>query len=287
MPIDPVKALAAPPVTTTGAWNADAVILYHLGVGAGGGPGKAIDPDELRYTYERDLKVLPTFAVIPGMGTVVDLNSFPGIDVDFAHVLHGEQETEIHGVIPTGAEVEHETRVVGVYDKGQAALIVVEVATRDGAGAPLFTNRSSIFVRGEGGFGGEAGPRSGLAPPDRAPDAVVPTPTTEHQALLYRLSGDMNPLHADPRFAARGGFERPILHGLCTYGIACKATVDEVLGGDVEAVRHYRARFAGIVFPGETIETSMWREDGQVVLTARTVERGEPVLTNAAITFEE
>lgn len=181
--------------------------------------------------------------------------------------------------------MESEARVAGIYDKGKAALIVMDVDTKEKGGAPLFTNRFTIFARGEGGFGGESGPKPGNEAPEREPDAVVETATTPHQALLYRLSGDKNPLHCDPDFAKMGGFDTPILHGLCSFGIVCKAVVDTMLDGDVTKVAGYGARFAGVVFPGETIVTSMWKEDGKIIVSAKTRERGTPVISNAAVTL--
>jgi acyl dehydratase len=170
-----------------------------------------------------------------------------------------------------------------VYDKGKAAVVVTETDTRLD-GEALCTNRFTAFIRGEGGFGGEPGPAPGNEPPDREPDLVVESPTLPQQALIYRLSGDRNPLHVDPQMAAMGGFDRPILHGLCTYGIVCKAVVDRAFDGDVGAVGRYQARFAGSVYPGETVVTAIWHEPGGVVLAATTKERGAPVLSNARIT---
>jgi acyl dehydratase len=198
-------------------------------------------------------------------------------------ILHGEQDLELHKPIPTSGHVEHRPRVASLYDKGKAALVTIEVESGP-PGDPLFTNRFTIFARGEGGFGGDTdAPAPGHHPPDRPPDAVAESPTMSHQALIYRLSGDKNPLHADPDFAKLGGFDTPILHGLCTYGIACKAVVDTLLDGDVTAVARYQVRFTGVVFPGETVVTSMWREGDRIVLSATTKERALPVLSNAAV----
>jgi len=151
----------------------------------------------------------------------------------------------------------------------------------------LVTNRFSAFIRGEGGFGDGAGPRTPsptpAEPPDREPDMVVDCPTLAQQALLYRLCGDMNPIHADPEFARKGGFDRPILHGLCSYGIVCKAVVDNMLNGDVTSIVRYWARFAGVVFPGETIIVRMWREGQTVLVEAVSKERRTAVLSNAGI----
>jgi len=281
MPIDLKKALGATLPASSASWAPDNVILYHLGIGAGA--GKATDPKELEYTYERFLKVLPSFAVVPVFGAIGGMNSVPGIDVNLMMVLHGEQEVIVHRPIPTEASIESTAKVAAIYDKGKAAVIVMDVDSKEEGGTPLFTNRFTIFARGEGGFGGDAGPKASHEAPTRAPDAVVESPTVSHQALLYRLSGDKNPLHCDPDFAKMGGFETPILHGLCSFGIVCKATVDRMLDGAVDNVASYGARFAGVVFPGETIVTSMWKEGNKIVVAAKTKERGTPVISNAAI----
>lgn len=285
MPIDLEKALGAEIAPTEGSWSRDDVILYHLGIGAG--MGKPTDLKELEYTYERYLKTLPSFGVTPVFGAIGALTAIPGIDINFTLVLHGEQEIQIHRPIPVAAEIESTGRVAGIYDKGKAALLVVEVDTTEKGGDKLFTNRFSIFARGEGGFGGDSGPKAGNAPPDREPDQVAESKTVSHQALLYRLSGDKNPLHIDPEFAQMGGFDTPILHGLCSYGIVCKAVVDTLLDGDVTKVSGYGARFSGVVFPGETIVTKMWQEEGKVLIAAETKERGTPVIGNCAMTLRD
>ena len=281
MPIDVQKAMGAKLPATTGSWNPDQVILYHLGIGAG--MNKPTDRKELEYTYERYLKVLPSFAVIPVFGALGGMNNIPGIEINLAMVLHGEQEIVLHRPLPTAASIENHARVAGLYDKGKAALIVLEVDTREKGGEPLFTNRFTIFARGEGGFGGDPGPKAQHEVPSRAPDAVTESPTMPHQALIYRLSGDKNPLHCDPEFAQLAGFDRPILHGLCSFGIVCKAVVDTLLDGAVDKVAAYGARFSGVVFPGETIVTSMWREGNKIVISAKTKERDTQVISNSAI----
>jgi acyl dehydratase len=280
MPIDPAKALGYEFEGGASAWDADDVILYHLGVGAGNPP---TDPGELEYCYEKNLKVLPSFGVIPVFGSMGGISQVPGLQFNFAMLLHGEQDLEVRKAIPTAAKITSRGRVAGIYDKGKAALVVLEMASRDEAGEELFVNRFSLFLRGEGGFGGDSGPKAGNRPPQREPDHVVQSPTLPQQALLYRLSGDKNPLHADPEFSKLGGFETPILHGLCSYGIVCKAAVDAALGGVTARVSRYQARFAGVVFPGETIVTSVWREGDQLLLEASTRERGTPVITNASL----
>jgi acyl dehydratase len=280
MPIDPARVLEASIPDSEHRWDADDVILYHLGVGAGVPP---TDPGELEYTYEANLKVLPSFATIPMFSSMMNVLNLDGLEINPAMILHGEQGIEIHSPIPTHASVRNSAAVAAVYDKGKGAVVVLEIVTSDMAGERLFTNRASIFVRGEGGFGGESGPEPGNRPPDRDPDHVVERATLPQQALLYRLSGDKNPLHADPGFAAFGGFDRPILHGLCSYGIVCKAVVDAALDGDVAAVASFDARFTGVVYPGETIVTSMWHEGDRWIVAAHTAERGTPVIANAAL----
>jgi len=285
MPIDVDKVVGAQLPGGVAEWDDDKVILYHLGVGAGVPP---TDPGELQYTYESSpLKVLPSFGVIPVFSSLGGLIGLEGVSFNPMMLLHGEQDLVLHKPLPARAKVENTGRIAAVYDKGKGALLVVETETKDETGALLCTNRFGAFIRGEGGFGGESGPQPGNEPPPRDPDQVVESPTLPQQALLYRLSGDKNPLHVDPNMAALGGFDRPILHGLCSYGIVCKAAVDNALGGDVTKVGRYQTRFSGVVFPGETIVTSMWREGEQVILSAATKERGTPVITNAAITVKE
>jgi acyl dehydratase len=282
MPIDIEKAVGAELPDGSSSWKPDDVILYHLGIGAG---VPATDPKELEYTYEQNLKTLPSFGVVPVFGTLMGMMTVPGIQVNPMMILHGSQDLEIHTPIPTEATATHKAKVTNIFDREKGASVVIEAKTTDASGAPLFTNRFDAYVRGEGGFGGERGPRPGNLPPEREPDAVVDSTTLPQQALLYRLSGDKNPLHVDPSFAQVGGFDRPILHGLCTFGIVCKAVVDTMLDGDVAAVSRYQVRFSGVVFPGETIETSMWKENGSIIVRATSKDRGTPALTNAAITI--
>jgi acyl dehydratase len=280
MPIDPAKALGAEISGGSFSWDRDRVILYHLGLGAGSLP---LDPGELEYTYEKHLKVLPSFGVIPAFGSMGGIGNVPGLEFNFAMLLHGEQDLEIHKAIPVEGTVTSQGKVAGLYDKGKAALVILEMTSKDESGETLFVNRFSLFLRGEGGFGGESGPKAGNQAPDRKPDLVVESPTLPQQALIYRLSGDKNPLHADPEFSKMGGFDTPILHGLCSYGIVCRAAVDGALDGDTSRVARYQARFAGVVFPGETIVTSIWRENGRLLVSAATKERESPVITNSAI----
>ncbi|KZS62443.1 MaoC/PaaZ C-terminal domain-containing protein [Mycobacterium ostraviense] len=284
MPIDVDSVLGAELAERQGSWSASDVILYHLGLGAGVPP---TDPAELAYTYEGQLKVLPSFGVIPASPMLFDMLELPGMDVDLSKLLHGEQEMELYGPLPVNRAVRTSARISDVVDKGKAALVVLETVTRDAEGdQPLVTNRFSAFIRGEGGFGDGDGARSASpppAPPARPPDVEVDCRTLPQQALLYRLSGDMNPIHADPEFARKGGFDQPILHGLCSYGMVLKAVVDSALDGDVGRVGRYRARFAGVVFPGETITVRIWQEPEAVFVEALCKDRGTPVLSNAVI----
>lgn len=280
MPIDLKRALAAEFPVQRSEWGPDDVILYHLGVGAGF--EKPTDAKELEYTYERNLKVLPSYGVIPLLGSLEGLRGLPGIEINSMMVLHGEQDLVIHRPIPVAGAVENERRISAIWDKGKAALIVMETVSSDEDG-PLFTNRFGIYARGEGGFGGESGPPAANQAPERRPDVTAESRTLPNQALIYRLLGDKNPLHVDPQFAQMGGFDRPILHGLSSFGVVCKAVVDNALDGDVTRVARYQVRFAGVVFPGETIVTSVWREGGRLLVAARTKERDTPVLTNAAV----
>ncbi|MFE7237277.1 MaoC/PaaZ C-terminal domain-containing protein [Streptomyces sp. NPDC057580] len=281
MPIDAAKAIAADPRTTEIGWDHKDIQLYHLGLGAG---IPATDPDELRYTLESRLHVLPSFATVAGagMGVVGGLSS-PGIDVDLASVLHGGQTVRVHRPIPVKGRAVQTSKVAAVYDKGKAAVLVLRTEAADDDG-PLWTNDAQIFVRGEGGFGGERGPSERLALPDRAPDRVVERTIRKDQALLYRLSGDWNPLHVDPEFAELAGFDRPILHGLCTYGMTLKAVADTLLDGAVARIGAYSTRFAGVVFPGETLRIRMWAGDGRVQVAVTAAERGDaPVLADTLV----
>ncbi|MET8762643.1 MaoC/PaaZ C-terminal domain-containing protein [Lentzea sp. NPDC004782] len=276
MPIDPDVAIGAELPEIKFSWTHSDVLLYHLALGA----------TELRYVYEQGLRVLPTFGVVAPRfhETAPPAVSFPGVDVDLARVLHGTQEITVHTPIPAEGEAVLRTRIADVWDKGKAAVIVQESTAVTPDGTSLYTTRSSIFARGEGGFGGSRGPSQKVEVPAREPDAVIETPTLPQQAYLYRLCGDRNPLHADPEFARLAGFDRPILHGLCTYGVVCKAVIDALLGGP-EQVRSFGAKFAGVVFPGETLTTRVWRDGPRLVLTTSAGDR--PVLADAVLSLAE
>ncbi|RVW00605.1 MaoC/PaaZ C-terminal domain-containing protein [Rhodococcus xishaensis] len=284
MPIDPSIAIGAELPGQEFSWTPSDVQLYHLGIGAGARP---LDPHELRYLDDAEPQVLPTFATVVASihATEAPRVSFPGVEIDLAKVVHGTQEVTVHQPIPASGSARTTTRIAEVWDKGKAAVIVQESSTVALDGSPLWTARSSIFARGEGGFGGERGPSQSVDLPDRAPDAEVISPVLPQQALLYRMCGDRNPLHSDPDFASAAGFPAPILHGLCTYGIVCKAATDTILDGDSNRVKGFRARFAGVVFPGETLRTRIWREGSQLLLSATVPERDEsPALADVVLT---
>jgi acyl dehydratase len=274
MPIDVAVAVGAELPEIKFAWSQSDVLLYHLALGA----------TELRYVYEQGLRVLPTFGVVAPRfhETAAPVVSFPGVDIDLARVLHGTQEITVHGPLPSEGEAVLRTRIADVWDKGKAAVIVQESTAVAPDGTALYTTRSSIFARGEGGFGGDRGPSGKVEVPSREPDFVIETPTLPQQAYLYRLCGDRNPLHADPEFARLAGFDQPILHGLCTYGVVCKAVVDAVLDGP-EQVRSFGAKFAGVVYPGETLTTRVWRDGPRLVLTTSAGDR--PVLADAVLSL--
>jgi acyl dehydratase len=285
MPVNRDEAVGASMGERESGWEVDDVILYHLGIGAG---VPATDAGELEYTYEKNLKVLPSFVMVAGGRRPITGGGggfkIPGVEFNLAQLLHGEQDVEIHKELPTSCETISKGRVLDVFDKGKAALVMLENEVFEkGSGEKLYTTRMGAFLRGEGGFGGPSGPKAGNEPPERAPDGVIETPTLPQQALLYRLSGDKNPLHADPEFAKMAGFDKPIIHGLCSYGIVCKAIVDGVLGGDPTKVARYQVRFRGVGFPGETYLTSYWQEDDRIVVSVQSKERDAPIISNAAV----
>ena len=285
MPIDPKVALGAALPTQEFAWTPSDVQLYHLGLGAG---ARWTDPGELRYLDDRAPQVLPTFATVAHSlrTTEPPKVSFPGVEIDLAKVVHGSQEIEVHRPIPADGKATSTGRISEIWDKGSAAVIVQESTVTGSDGDALWTARSSIFAKGEGGFGGERGPSNKSELPDRAPDFDVATPTLPQQALLYRMLGDRNPLHSDPQFAHDAGFPNPILHGLCSYGLVCKAATDTVLNSEAGRVTGFRAKFAGVLYPGETIRSRIWLDGNALIIAATAVERKDaPVLGDVRLTF--
>ena len=285
MPIDPKVAFGAEPMIEEVTWSTPDVLLYHLALGAGADP---TDVRELAYATESGSAVLPTFAVVlPMLRAAAPPNvSFPGIEVDLRTILHASQRIEVHRPLARNGKATVRTGVADLWDKGSAAVIVVNTVATDTDGSPLWTSSMRMFSRGEGGFGGQRGPSGPPASPSRTADHALVTPTFLQQALWYRLLGDRNPLHSDPAVAAAAGFPRPILHGLCTYGVVTRAIADALLGGRVDQVRAVEARFTGVVFPGETLRTSVWDEnDGRVVFSTQVDDReGAPALTGEVLT---
>lgn len=269
MPINP-DAVGSTGERGEHAWTSKDCLLYAIGVGAG-----AVDPlDELAFTTENTgnhpQQVLPTMAVVlatGGFGAMARLGSF-----NPAMLVHGEQAIEVHGPIPTEGRVSTVGEITGIWDKGKGAVIETRSVSTDAAtGEPRFTTVSSVFIRGEGGWGGDRGPSGPRnVAPERDPDHVVTYATREDQALLYRLSGDRNPLHSDPAFAAMGGFPKPILHGLCTYGFTGRALLHALCGGDPGRFGSMEGRFSSPVFPGEALTVDMWvTGDGDAVFRTR------------------
>jgi acyl dehydratase len=278
MPINP-DAVGTKSEPERRSWTSRDSMIYALGVGAG-----AEDPaDELAFTTENSQDVaqraLPTQAVVLGMG---GLGAYAALGTfNPAMLVHGEQSVTLERELPVAGEVEAVTEVVGVYDKGSGALVTTRsTASLVSDGKPLFTTTMGAFIRGEGGWGGDRGPSSRFEAPERAPDHEITYPTRTDQALLYRLSGDRNPLHSDPKFAALAGFPRPILHGLCTYGFTGRALLHALCGGDPARFRSMSGRFSSPVFPGEALTVRIWDAsdgtaafqtlgpDGRVVLDA-------------------
>jgi acyl dehydratase len=291
MPIDPSVAVGAQLPDRTFSWNPSDVLLYHLGIGAGSAPGDNLSPDALRYTLDGPgLQVLPSFGVVAPTFHDTDPPplDLPGCDINLAQVVHGSQSVTVNGPLPTSGTATLRTHVSDVWDKGKAAVIWQEGTATGPDGEELWTVRSSIFVRGEGGWGGDRGTSEKVELPERAPDADTTYDVSPQQALLYRLCGDRNPLHADPDFAKAAGFPAPILHGLCSYGIVLRVITDELLGGDATRVGGFTARFAGVVFPGETLRVRAWQEDGRIIASATIAGEGErdgaPVLADCVLT---
>jgi acyl dehydratase len=264
MPINP-EAVGTRSEPARRAWSSKDALIYALGVGAG-----AADPlAELEFTTENTndtpQRALPTIAVVLGPlgGAFGAIGSF-----NPAMLVHGEQGITLHREIPVEGELEAVSEITGIYDKGKGAVVVTESkATLVDSGEPLFDTRMSAFIRGEGGWGGDRGP-SGTpnAAPERDPDHSVVVQTRHDQALVYRLSGDRNPLHSDPSFAAMGGFDRPILHGLCTYGFTGRALLHELCGSDPARFKGMDARFSSPVMPGESLTVKAWLDgDGSAI----------------------
>ena len=260
-------------------------ILYALAI------GMADEADGLNYVYERDLKVLPTAATVLGGVIMPRMNAPTGLRpsrLDMSRVVHGEQCVTLHRPLRASEALRTRTRTIGAYDKGagRGALLITETDWQDDKGAPVATLTNSFFARGDGGFGGAASaPREEDNFPSRRADLEIVIPTRPDQALLYRLNGDMNPLHADPAAARKVGFDAPILHGLCTFGITCRAVLAAVPDADPDAIRSHGARFSAPVYPGETLVVSLWHETKELRFTARAADRDIEVISKGRTTF--
>jgi acyl dehydratase len=270
MPIDP-GAVGAKGEPVEASWDSKDALLYAVGVGAG--------TDELAFTTENSAnvtqQVLPTFPVVIGYGRggspMRSIGTF-----NPAMLVHGQQSVTLHRPVPVSGRAVLTAEIVAIWDKGKGAVVVTETtAVSADDGAPLYTNVGSAFIRGEGGFGGDRGPSGPVnEPPAREPDEVWSQATLPTQALIYRLCGDRNPLHSDPTFAAMGGFDRPILHGLCTYGFTGRALLHRLAGGDPTRFHHIEGRFSSPVFPGEELTVRMWRTgEGEAVFTTSVGDR--------------
>jgi acyl dehydratase len=279
MAIDMEKLLSWPFPEVEHAYSARDTILYALGVGAGADP---LDEGDLKYVYEDGLVALPTMAVILGYPGFWLKN--PDTGINWRQLLHGEQGLTLHAPLPASGNVVGRTRITGLIDKGEGkgALLFSEreVVEKD-SGRLLATLTATAVLRADGGFGGPSGPAPQPHPiPERAADASLDLATLPQAALIYRLSGDDNPLHADPKVAAAAGFPRPILHGLCTFALAGRAILRLACDNDPARLKSLNVRFSAPVFPGETVRTEIWRDGGVVSFRSSVVERGVTVLNN-------
>lgn len=270
------------------SWDSDRCLLYALGVGAG-----AEDPvgSELEFTTENTAgvtqKVLPTFCVVSGFTSKGGKSAMSALgSYDTRMMVHGEQGIVLHREIPVAGEIETVDEITGIYDKGKGAVVAAKtVATLVADGKPLFETTSAIFIRGEGGWGGDRGPTEAAnVAPERAPDVSITYQTREDQALLYRLSGDKNPLHSDKQFSDVGGFPRPILHGLCTYGFTGRALLHGLCDGDPARFLSMDGRFTSPVMPGEALTVDMWVDGGHAIFQTKGSD-GRVVLNNGGFGF--
>ena len=279
MPLDPDKLMSLRLPDTEQRYTAKDVMLYALGVGLGHDP---LDVDELAFVYEKHLKVLPTFPVVLGFDPFLlrDTN----IGVNFEMTVHGEEHLTLHRPLETSGTIVARHRIVDVIDKGdgKGALLLMERAISDKAsGEPLATIRQTVFCRGDGGFSGGTRPSPPVhALPERAPDLVCDLQTRPEMALIYRLSADVNPLHADPEVARAAGFPQPILQGLGTFGVAGHAILRSVCDYDPSRLKSIAGRFSAPVYPGETIRTEIWRHGDVVSFRTRVVERDVVAINN-------
>jgi acyl dehydratase len=283
MPIDyaALKAFDIPEVRQR--VSANDVMLYALSIGLGQDP---MDAAQLDYVTEKRLRAMPAMANV--LGYAGFWLADPRTGVDAVKLVHGEQSMTIHATLPTEGMVIGKTRVTEIIDKGagKGALLYSSRDIHDAGGKLLATIDGTTFLRADGGFGGPSGPVKAPHPlPDRAPDAVLDLATRPEQALLYRLNGDMNPLHSDPELAGRAGFPQPILHGLCSFGVIAHALLKSLCAYDAEKFGRMDLRFTAPVFPGETIRTEIFHEPGGAAFRARVVERDIIVANNGMFRF--
>jgi len=282
MPIIYDELMQAKATGLSASYGDRETMLYALGIGFMRDP---MNSDELRFVYENDLKTVPTMATVIGWGAS-PIMARSGIN--YLMVVHGEQRLTMHKPLPYAADVVFDERVTGVFDKGKdkGAIIVTERVMSEKGGAKLCMLSSTIFARGDGGFGGpkEGAPEPHILP-TRAPDLVHECDTRQDQAFIYALSGDRNPLHRDPAIAKMAGFPRPILHGLATYGTACRAVISTVCKYDATKITGFDARFSAPVFPGETIVTEMWVDGTILSFRSKLKERDVVVLNNGKCTL--
>lgn len=273
--------LNGPHRVTRQTFNARDTILYAIGVGVG--QSDPCDEGEMRFLYERHLEALPTLAIV--LAAPPFWLAEPQYGIDWARVVNAGQELVLEGKLPVEGTVSTELRIDAVWDKGanKGALMCSSRELMDASGQRLATISQTHLLRGNGGFGGCPPPANDdVGLPDRAPDEVVDLPTRPEQALIYRLSGDLNPLHIDPKVSASAGFGKPILHGSCTFGIVGRALLKTVARGEPERLRRMGTRFSQPVYPGETIRTEIWREGDAVAFRARALERNVVVLDRGA-----
>lgn len=279
MPIDP-SAVGTESEPVERDWSSKDALLYAIGVGCG--------TDELAFTTENtsgiDQMVLPTFATVLGQGAGGAMSSIGTFNP--AMLVHGEQSVGLSKPIPPEGKVTTVAKITGIWDKGSGSVIDVELQSVDAkTSEPMFTNTSSLFIRGEGGFGGERGPSGPRnVAPERDPDHVLSYETLPAQALIYRLSGDRNPLHSDPVFAQMAGFDRPIIHGLCTYGFTGRALLHALCGSDVGRFGSMEGRFTKPAWPGDTLTIKMWVDGDEAIFRTET-QRGDVVLDQGRFVF--
>jgi len=283
MKLDPQRlmGLSIPPRSI--AYDTREPMLYALSVGLAADP---LNEDELAFAYEANQRVVPSFANT----LAFDDSWLSQGGIDLTRVVHGSLKLIFHSLLPASGKAEMTTRIAGLSDKGEGrgGILLQETVIKDIDGRTLCTSLSSLFVRGAGGFGGPVGEQpSSHDIPARGPDLEALVATLSNQALLFRLLGDRNPLHADPETAKRVGFDRPILHGACTFGIACATVLRQFCGLEPKRLASLEARFAGPLYPGETLSFTFWREGGATAFRAAAKERGAPVLDNGYATFTD